>query len=117
MTTAITGHQLWFREAHQIISLCKHSILPIPSLNAARASFSFVTVTHGEDARDMVETAERVLARELELAVTFFTHWHECGSARHRIRTAVLPSGMQVDLVAHARHFADEDAELRAVAA
>lgn len=116
MTTAISGHELWFREAHQIISLCKRSGLPIPSLNAARASFSFVTITHADDTRYAVGDAEKVLAREFTFTVPFYTHWHEAGSARHRIRTAVLDSGLHLDLVAHARHFADEDANLRAVA-
>ena len=119
--TAVTsGHHLWFKEARQIIDLTQRSALPIPMLNAARASFSFVTVTHAPDTRSMVEAAEQVLAREFTFIVPFFTRQAEAGSSRHRIRTAVLDSGLHLDLVALAAHFDGEDEAapvLQAVAA
>lgn len=116
MTTTTSGHRLWFSEARRIIDLTEHHGVPIPSISAARASFNFTGITHAGDTRYMVEEAERVLNEALRFAIPFFPRSAECGSARHRIRTAVLPSGMQVDLVALAAHFADEDAELRAAA-
>lgn len=110
MTT--TGHALWFGEARRIIDLTERHGVPIPSISAARASFNFTGITHAEDAVYMVEQAERLLNEAFRFAIPFFPRWAECGSARHRIRTAVLPSGMQVDLVALAAHFADEGADL-----
>ena len=103
------GHAGWFRDVRAIINITETTPgLPLPRIAPDRAVFLFVGITHRAAAWLAMAEAETILRSGLLAA--FFPRRTQIGSAAHYILTAVLPSGLQVDLVAMAEHF-DSPAE------
>lgn len=102
-------HAGWFRDVRAILALVETTPgLPLPSISRDRAVFFFVGITHPVDARQALYRAETILRSGLLAA--FYPRRTQAGSTRHYILTAVLPSGLMVDLVALAEHFDGQDA-------
>jgi len=103
-------HSGWFRDVRAIINITEAAPgLPLPRIAPDRATFFFVGITHRAEARQAMAEAETIL-RSAFLAA-FFPRRTQIGSSRHYILTAVLPSGLMVDLVAMAEHFDNPAAE------
>lgn len=101
-------HAGWFDDARHIIDITETSpCLPIPAISRDRAVFFFVAITHRAEARQAMAEAETFLRSDL--LAEFSPRRTQMGSTRHYILTAVLPSGLMVDLVAMAEHFDAED--------
>ena len=111
-TTSPAGRAGYFRDVRAIWDLTESTPgLPIPSIGRDRAVFFFVGLTHRAEARQAMAEAETILRSGLLAA--FFPRRTQAGSTRHYILTAVLASGLTVDLVAMAEHFDSEDAASR----
>jgi hypothetical protein len=99
----LNAHAGWFRDVRRILDITEVTPgLPLPSISRDRAVFFFVGAAHAEDAREAVRLAETILRSAL-LAV-FYPRRTQAGSTRHYILTALLPSGLTVDIVALAEH-------------
>lgn len=97
-------HAGWFRDVHAILKVTESTPgLPLPRIAPDRATFFFVGITHRTEARQAIAEAETILRSALLAA--FFPRRTQIGTSRHYILTAVLPSGLMVDLVAMAEHF------------
>lgn len=93
-----------FLDASRVLSVAAHTPgSPFPAISRREAAFYFVGINDAEEVRTEVKDTETILSCALHL--TFETRWTQAGSSRHRIRTAELPSGMKVELVALAEHF------------
>ena len=90
-----------WRDAHHILTLAE-SVLPFPKLSEDRATFFFVGLP-AADAPQAVADAQAVLSYGLNTA--FLPRRTKLGSTSHYILTAVLPSGMKVELVGLGEHF------------
>ncbi len=102
-----------FADASRVLDLAAHTPgVPFPSLSRTEAAFFFVGITDGKEARAAVAQTETVF--RFALRVTFETRRTQVGSSRHYIRTAGLPSGLKVELVALAEHFDGQDAPAQA---
>ncbi len=109
---SITDHARWFADIRRLLDITEVTPgLPLPRIAPERATFFYVGITHAADARESVRTAEMILGYALGVAF-IARRTTPAGSSAHYILTAVLPSGLQVDLVGLAEHFdgQDEDA-------
>ena len=98
-----------FRDIHAIYDLTETVPgLPMPHVGSGRAVFFFVGIIHPADARQALYRAETILRSGLLAA--FYPRRTKAGSTEHYILTAVLPSGLMVDLVALAQHIDAPDA-------
>lgn len=91
-----------YRDAHHILNLAEDT-LPFPKLSEDRATFFFVGLP-ADEAPQAVADAQTILSYGLNAA--FLPRRTKLGSTAHYILTAVLPSGMKVELVALGEHFA-----------
>ena len=111
-----TGHAAWFADIRHLLDVTQVTDgLPLPRIAPDRAVYFFTGCVHPEDAREAVGDAETALADAL--GVAFVPRRTRYGSADHYVLTAVLESGLQVDLVALAEHFGEAGRELAGVAA
>lgn len=107
-----TGHEAWFRDVRRILDVTEVTPgLPLPRVAPDRVTFFFVGITHRAEARQAMADAETIL--RYALLAPFAPRRTETGSLRHYILTALLPSGLEVDLVAMGEHFDGEDADMR----
>jgi len=105
---APNAHAGWFRDVRRILDIIEVTPgLPLPSICKDRAVFFFVGAAHAEDAREAIRLAEIIL--QGALLTVFYPRRTQAGSTRHYILTAVLPSGLMVDLVALAEHIDGQD--------
>lgn len=105
-----TGHEAWFRDVRRILDITEVTPgLPLPRIAPDRVTFFFVGITHGTDARQAMTEAETILRSALPVA--FYPHRTQTGSLRHYILTALMPSGLEVDLVARGEHYDGADTE------
>jgi hypothetical protein len=110
-----------FRDARLILDIAEVTPgIPFPCISKDRAVFFFVGITHAKEAAEAVADAREILGYALKAA--FCPRRTQAGSTRHYVLTAVLPSGLMVEIVALSEHIdsqpAREDArELKAMAA
>ena len=94
---------LVWHAARAILNIAEASGLPFPKISEDRAVFYFVGAKDADEARRGILNAETVLSDALNTG--FATRYPEpVGSTRHVVRTAKLPSGLKVELVALAEH-------------
>jgi hypothetical protein len=121
----LTPHEQYLREhlhpdaaritdAQHILEAARATGLPFPSLSRDRAVFFFVAIADAKTAR--AERAQAECSLQYALRVPFAPRRTRAGSTEHHILTAVLPSGMKVDLVALAEHIDGVDAPARELA-
>lgn len=109
------GHADWFRDMRRILDITEVTPgLPLPRIAPDRAVYFFTGITRAADAAQALRDAETVLADTLD--VTFTPRRTRYGSAEHHILSAILPSGLLIDLVALAEHI-DADAPRRGLVA
>jgi hypothetical protein len=101
-----------YLDAHRILTVAE-GVLPFPQLSRDRATFYFVGLP-ADEAPQAVRDAQTVLGYGLNAA--FIPRRTRLGSSSHYILTAVLASGMKVELVALAEHVSDEDSPVREMA-
>jgi hypothetical protein len=94
-----TGHAAWFADVRRIIDITEVTPgLPLPRIAPDRAVYFFIAITHPADAQAAIRDAETILGYALD--ASFVTRRTRAGSTEHHILTAILRSGLQVDLVA-----------------
>ena len=99
-----------FEDAIRILQVAQETHgLPFPSIASTAAAFHFTHIVHAEDACKAVVWAETILSFALK-AEFDERDVPSIGSAAHYIRSAWLPSGLRVDIVARAGIFAGQDA-------
>ena len=102
-------HAGWFRDVRRLLDITEVTPgLPLPRIGPDSATYFFVGVAHAKEARADVRQAETIL--RTAFLVNFAPRWTQAGSTRHYILTAMLPSGLTVDIVALAQHFDEVDA-------
>jgi hypothetical protein len=102
----VTGHAGWFRDVRRLLDVVEVTPgLPIPYLDKHRAVFFFTGITHPAEATEAARCAE-VILRSAFLAA-FAPRVTEAHGVRHDILTAMLPSGLMVDLVTLGAHVKD----------
>ena len=103
------GHPGWFRDVRRILDITEVTPgIPLPHISKDRAVFFFAGICHAEDAVQMLRDAETILGYAFK--VTFTPRRTKAGSTEHHILTAMLPSGLMIDLVALAEHIDSQPA-------
>jgi hypothetical protein len=98
-------HSGWFRDVRAIIDLSEvvHG-LPLPTISPDRATFRFTGITHAEDARSALDCAKTILEAGLGVVFPEDPVPFEAGSAKRSVYTALMPSGLEICLVAWTKH-------------
>ena len=92
------GHTGWFADIRRLLDVIEITPgLPLPYISKDRAVFFYTGITHPVEATAAARQAETIL-RSAFLA-EFAPRVTEAHGVRHEILTAVLPSGLTVDLV------------------
>jgi hypothetical protein len=98
-----------FQDASRVMDVAAHTPgMPFPSVSRDQAAFFFSGIDDAAEAKAAVRDAETIL--HCALMVAFTTRRAVYGSSRHVIRTAKLPSGLKVELVALASQMEPQDA-------
>ena len=92
-----------YHDAKRLIDITQASGLPFPKISEDRAVFYFVAAQSAGEAQQGMRYAETVLSDALNTGFST-RHPEPVGSTRHVVRTAKLPSGLKVELVALAEH-------------
>jgi hypothetical protein len=96
-----------YADAHRILHVAEITPgIPFPHIDHDRAVFFYVGTDPDEGARE-IRTAEQVLA--YTFGVSFKPRQTVAHDVRHDILTAVLPSGIHVDIVARAQYIGVKD--------
>jgi hypothetical protein len=97
-----------YADAHRIMHVSEITPgIPFPHIDHDRAVFFYVGITDPDEAAREIRTAEQVLA--YTFGVSFKPRQTVAHDVRHDILTAVLPSGLHVDLVARAQYIGIKD--------
>jgi hypothetical protein len=95
---APTGHAGWFADIRRLLDIIEVTPgLPLPYISKDRATFFYTGITHPDEATSAVRCAETILRSAF--MTNFAPRVTEAHGVRHDILTAVLPSGLTVDLV------------------
>lgn len=105
MTSTTHGRDRRYLDAHRILTVAE-GILPFPNLSRDRATFFFVGLP-ADEAPQAMKDARTVLSYGLNAA--FIPRRTKLGSTSHYILTAVLASGMKLELVALGEHINWDD--------
>lgn len=99
MTSTHTNeHTRWFADIRRLLDVVEIIPgLPLPYISRDRAVFFYTGITHPDEALSAVRCAETILRSAF--LVGFTSRVTEAHGVRHDILTAILPSGLTVDLV------------------
>jgi hypothetical protein len=109
-----------FRDARLILDIAEVTPgIPFPCISSDRATFFFVGCAHAKEAAEAVADAREILGYALK--AEFCPRRTQAGSTSHYVLTALLASGLRVEIVALAEHIDGKPArqsapELAAVA-
>jgi hypothetical protein len=104
----VPEHAGWFDDVRRIIDIAEVTPgLPIPHISSDRVTYFYTGITHPTEALQAVREAETILRSAF--LVAFYPRHTIAHDVRHDILTAVLPSGLMVDLVTLARHSGVQD--------
>lgn len=108
MTCTTSERAAWLSDVRRILKIFEAIPgLPVPHISKYRASFHFTFIASKDEAAEAVLNAAAILGHAL--SVRFTPAWTECGSSRHCLLEASLPSGLTVCLVAKAEHVDPRD--------
>ena len=103
------AHAKWFADVRRLLDIVEVTPgLPLPSIARDAATFFFTGITHHDEAASAVACAETILRSAF--LVNFAPRVTEAHGVRHDILTAILPSGLMVDLVTLASRAEDPPA-------
>ena len=97
------AHAGWFADIRRLLDVIEVTPgLPLPYISKDRVTFFYTGITHPVEATAAARRAETILRSAF--VANFALRHTEAHGVRHDILTAVLPSGLTVDLVTLAAH-------------